>query len=499
VASPSPVTGSEDDSGQGHPAYDAPGGGPRLRARRRDGLVALPEREVDNAALIQDAQALLEAFAGRDAAVLLSSVTELCRLLTARGATRRAELLLRQMLPIGEEHLDRDHVALGHVLHELAHVHLREGRYADAEPLLLRLYYMQCRRCGKDHPDAAAVLASLARVRQALGQHDDAEAMWRQVISVCERSLGSQHVATTTAVERLAESCAARGKHGEAGQLRAQATSMRDAPLTRALLAPIDDIAPLRIPEMTQPEPHGAAAPAEAAASRTLVVLPSSSGALTVGEQATVPPTLAASTQDTLLAIHAELQATNGATHSEDGRRSWRAFAAAAGVLALLGGLTASGAASTFGARPNDGVPTWAAWGPPGPPTPARDSAAVATADAVYEVRLAAEVPGRTEAEVTRSLTHARLIGPMPRLPLPNILADRQLGDEVVVRFLVDATGVPDTTSLDVVRTPHDMLTEVVRRALPDLRFEPARRATPGAPGEPDVVEMSFRFSRTVQ
>jgi tetratricopeptide (TPR) repeat protein len=201
VASPSQATGSEDDSGQGDSAHDAPSSGPRGRARRHDGVLTLSTREsADDATLIQDAQALLETFAGRDAAVLLSSVTELCRLLTARGATRRAELLLRQMLPIGEEHLDRDHVALGHVLHELAHVHLREGRYVEAEPLLLRLYYMQCRRCGKDHPDAAAVLASLARVRQALGQHDDAEAMWRQVISVCERSLGSQHVATTTAV-----------------------------------------------------------------------------------------------------------------------------------------------------------------------------------------------------------------------------------------------------------------------------------------------------------
>jgi hypothetical protein len=305
-------------------------------------------------------------------------------------------------------------------------------------------------------------------VRQALGQHDDAEAMWRQVISVCERSLGSQHVATTTAVERLAESCAARGKHREAVQLRAQATSMREAPA--ALAAP----------------------------GHALVVLPSSNGALTVGEQPTLAPAASPTTQDALLAIHAELLATDDTMRDTRRRRRWPVFAAAAAVLGLLGGLTASGAASTFGARPNDGAPAWAAWSPPKPLTSGPDSAAAATESALYEVRLAAEVPGGADAPAIRPLTHARLIGPAPRLPLPEILADRRIDDVVVVRFAVDASGVPDTTSLAVVRTPHGMLTDVVRRAIPELRFEPARRAIPGAPGEPDVVEMAFRFSRAV-
>jgi hypothetical protein len=503
VASPTQVTGSADDSGHGPSAYDARGARSRERAGRQDGALAhTTQGPPDDATLIQDVQALLEAFAGRDAAVLLSSVTELCRLLTARGESRRAEFLLRQMLSIGEQHLDRDHVALGHVLHELAHLYVREARHADAEPLLLRLYYMQCRRCGKDHPDAAAVLASLARVRQALGQHDDAEAMWRQVISVCERSLGSQHVATTTAVERLAESCAARGKHREAMQLRAQATSMRDAPPTRTLLAPVSRIVAedtremklVKSPEVTEP------ADAPVTPRQALVVLPSSNGTLAVEEQPTLSPASPATTHDTLLAIHAELLATTGAANDAGGRRRWPAFAAAAAVVILLGGLTASGAASAFAARQDGGAPRWVAWNPPAPPTPAADSVSTAaTASALYEVRLAAEAPARMDAPAIRPLVHARLIGPAPRLPLPEILADQRLDDEVVVRFVVDASGVPDTMSLDVVRTPHDVLTDVVRRAIPDLRFEPARRPVAGAPGEPDVVEMSFRFTRAVQ
>lgn len=497
------MTGSFDDSGPGRSAYDASSvAGARDHTGRQDVALARSAHEAaDNATLIQDAQSLLESFAGRDAAVLLASVTELCRLLTIRGASRRAEVLLRQMLPIGEQHLDRDHVALGHVLHELAHIYLREARYTDAEPLLHRLYYMQCRRCGKDHPDAAAVLASLARVRQALGQHDEAEAMWRQVIAVCESTLGSQHVATTTAVERLAESCAARGKHREAGQLRAQATSMRDAPMSRALLAPIDQMAEPSAAKIAPPEPAAVSEPAEAPAAprHTLVVLPSSSGALTVGEQPAAAAAASSTTQETLLAIHAELQAGSAGAGDTRVRRRWPAFAAAAAVIALVGGLTASGAATTFGARPNDGAPTWAVWNPPAPLVAASDPALSPPAEsALYEVRLAAEVPHALDAPTMRPLIRAHLIGPAPRLPLPEILADRKLDDEVVVRFVVDASGVPDTTSLAVVRTPHEVLTDVVRRAIPELRFHPARRALPGAPGEPDVVEMSFRFSRSV-
>jgi hypothetical protein len=284
-------------------------------------------------------------------------------------------------------------------------------------------------------------------------------------------------------------------------QLRAQATSMRDAPPARTLLAPVARIVPGDAREVTQLESPEVSNQREAPEPprHALVVLPSSNGTLAVEEQPALSPTPPATTQDTLLAIQAELLAATGAVREAGERRRWRAFAAAAAVVVLLGGLTASGAATTFGARPDDGVPRWAAWNPPAPLTRPVDSLRMAaTESALYEVRLAAEVPSRTDAPTMRTI-HARLIGPAPRLPLPELLSDRRLDDEVVVRFVVDASGVPDTASLDVVRTPHAVLTDVVRRAIPDLRFEPARRPVPGAPGEPDVVEMSFRFIRAVQ
>jgi hypothetical protein len=235
------------------------------------------------------------------------------------------------------------------------------------------------------------------------------------------------------------------------------------------------------LPGRAAPAAVELSAPVElpAPAHHTLVVLPS--------------PT----TQDALLAIHAELMAT-GAARDARARRRWPAFAAAAAVVLLLGGLTASGAASTFGARANDGMPTWEVWSSRQPFVASDSAAPAATESALYEVRLAAEVPPPAERPSLRPLIRARLIGPVPRLALPEILSDRPLDDEVVVRFAVDAGGVPDTASLAVVRTPHELLTDVVRRAIPLLRFEPARREVPGAPGEPDAVEMSFRFSRAV-
>lgn len=510
MASPSLVTGSADDSGHGHSAFDAPDGAARDRARPSGGgLTHSRQTQPDDGRLIHDAQALLQAFAGRDAAALLSSVTELCRLLAARGSTRRAERLLLEMLPIGEGHLDRDHAALGHVLHELAHIYLREARHAEAEPLLLRLYYMQCRRCGKDHPDAAAVLATLARVRQALGQHDDAESMWRQVIAVCERSLGSDHPATTTAVERLAESCAARGKLREAQVLRAQAATMRASPMAGALPAPavlaeVVDARSLGVARKLAEAsalPEAAADAGDGAPVRPLVVLPAPNGALTVEEQPSFVPALHETTQETLLALHKELQATGGEPSEAGGRRAWPALAAAAAVFALLGGLTASGAASTFGAeRAAESSPRWAAWNAQTPVTPRSDPDAVAaTESASYEVRLAAEAPAPTDPAIVHALVRARLIGPVPRLPLPALLAERQIDDEVRVRFVVDAHGIPDTTSVAVLRTSHEALTDIARHAIGDLRFVPARGVTPGAPSEADVVEMSFRFSRQVQ
>jgi TonB family protein len=120
-----------------------------------------------------------------------------------------------------------------------------------------------------------------------------------------------------------------------------------------------------------------------------------------------------------------------------------------------------------------------------------------------YKVQLAAEVPKRRSdlgaLDGRPELVRARLIGEAPQPKFPDLLRDRTIEGEVVVRFTVDAQGRPVPSSLLVLRTPHDLLTDAVRRVIPGMRFEPAHRANIGAPLEPDQVQMVFQFSSGIR
>ena len=127
--------------------------------------------------------------------------------------------------------------------------------------------------------------------------------------------------------------------------------------------------------------------------------------------------------------------------------------------------------------------------------TPAVESAA-------YPVHLAADDPKRQivgSLDGPAELVRAQLIGPAPQPRFPEILRDRKIDGDVVVRFTVDAQGRPVTSSIVVLRTPHELLSDVVRRAIATMRFEPAHRATIGAPAQPDEIQMSFQFSSGVK
>ena len=127
--------------------------------------------------------------------------------------------------------------------------------------------------------------------------------------------------------------------------------------------------------------------------------------------------------------------------------------------------------------------------------TPAVDSAA-------FGVHLAADDPKRQlvgSIDAPVELVRAQLIGPAPQPRFPEILRDRKIDGDVVVRFTVDAQGRPVTSSIVVVRTPHELLSDVVRRVIPSMRFEPAHRATIGAPAQPDEIQMSFQFRSGVK
>lgn len=73
----------------------------------------------------------------------------------------------------------------------------------------------------------------------------------------------------------------------------------------------------------------------------------------------------------------------------------------------------------------------------------------------------------------------------------PNLLA---LGTEGVVyaQFVVDTTGMVDTTSIRVLSSAHPEFERSVRTALPKMRFHPAKR---GARKVRQLVEQHFRFT----
>jgi TonB family protein len=92
-------------------------------------------------------------------------------------------------------------------------------------------------------------------------------------------------------------------------------------------------------------------------------------------------------------------------------------------------------------------------------------------------------------------LVGARLIGAPPQPKFPEILLGRKIEGDVIVRFYVDEQGRPEPSSLVVLQTPHELLSEAVRRVIPGMRFQPARRARIGARAEPSEVQMSFQFN----
>jgi TonB family protein len=89
---------------------------------------------------------------------------------------------------------------------------------------------------------------------------------------------------------------------------------------------------------------------------------------------------------------------------------------------------------------------------------------------------------------------NAKLIGDMPQPFYPDFLRKNGIEGEVVVQFMVDQTGRPDVSTLQVVRSPHDALTASVRKAVDRMRFEPALTGGSSPTPRTEVVQISFAF-----
>jgi TonB family protein len=96
--------------------------------------------------------------------------------------------------------------------------------------------------------------------------------------------------------------------------------------------------------------------------------------------------------------------------------------------------------------------------------------------------------------ESLRKTTEARVLGPLPQPAYPPGLRERHVEGEVFVQFMVDTAGRPDMSTLQVVRSPHYLLTAAVRDVVPRIRFEPARAAGVEARPLSVMAGVSFKF-----
>jgi protein TonB len=95
------------------------------------------------------------------------------------------------------------------------------------------------------------------------------------------------------------------------------------------------------------------------------------------------------------------------------------------------------------------------------------------------------------------SVTAPALIGPAPTPRYPDELRAQRLEGEVVVQFRVNEKGRVEPSTMQVVRSQHELFTLAVRNVLPKFRFEPARSGARDS--KPQAAWVQFRTQFTAQ
>src|SRR5206468_3567756 len=84
---------------------------------------------------------------------------------------------------------------------------------------------------------------------------------------------------------------------------------------------------------------------------------------------------------------------------------------------------------------------------------------------------------------------------PLPNNPAPrypDVLRASKVQGEVVAQFVVDTSGRVETTTFKVLKSSHDLFTNSVKAALPNMRFRPAEV---GGRKVKQLVQMPFVYS----
>jgi periplasmic protein TonB len=102
---------------------------------------------------------------------------------------------------------------------------------------------------------------------------------------------------------------------------------------------------------------------------------------------------------------------------------------------------------------------------PPAPPGPPPEEAAPGPAFA-YEVAVLSRPPRLNNASTVASV--------MERL-YPRMLQDAGIGGTVIVQFVIEANGTVDMSSIQIIESPHEQLSNATRQALDRFRFTPGQ------------------------
>jgi TonB family protein len=476
------------------------------------------------------------------------------------GRIAEAERLFIEAIEVGDEHLGDDHSSQGVALNELSRLLVRRGDHARAEPVLERLRDIALEK-GARHPDVATALAGLAVTKRGLGDDAAAEQLYRQALAIREEALPPNHMAIVITMEQLSETCAARGNYSEALSLMQRAVPRRECALgaehptviagrdrkvelaRKMFESRLADLRKTAVPMTGAVVPLGAVlmepaakapapiAPREIEVAHVAVREPElmSRELERVSEVEEMLPTrkrhkarMAAVSGSVVVALMAIAGFTLGSrndtvsgnvptvTSSEErmslvssasdaSARTWeRASGARAGLPATTNTVateapTAEASAPALPSMRRVVVPKIAL---PNPDEAIQIRANVARDAEMVSTGVAPLLTTTARGEET-SVIPPSLIGTAPTPHFPDELRARRVEGEVVVRFKVDEKGRVDVSSMQVVRSAHDLFTAAVRNSLSGFRFEPARSTARDA--KPEAAWVQFRTEFTAQ
>ena len=456
-------------------------------------------------------------------------LNELARLYLRQSAYDEAAPLLARLLVIKERQLGSGHPEVATVLASLASARMALGDHASAEDLYRQALAIRERSLPPNHITSATTMEALAEACAARGQFAEALSYSRRALTMREATLGMRDASVRAARERIADlQLQAPEAGGGVAPLRATPGSQpacaeperaRIVGASRLPMVLVPTAAELTDIERETLEPGALTAPARISA----VVAGKVQSKSLVGRVAVLAAIVVVATLAMALQLR-KRPAPAAFAIAEPDRAVARPDSQApppADTHSLASQLVARAAAllpraeqAQPRAEPAASRPQPAAGNTAAPPLPRAIVPPITIPDIGAPVNVAglaarpladsfpdrlAPVLGREGApragDSERAPTAPRLIGSAPVPRYPDRLRDLRVEGEVLVQFTVNENGRADAGSMQVVRSPHALLTEAVRAVLPQFRFEPARTAPPDARPRAETVKYAFTFN----